>query len=368
LRHPPTPYYVIDEGRLTRNLEIVGRLRASSGARIVLALKCFATWRLFDVLRDHLDGTTSSSPFEAQLGHEEFGKEVHVYSVGFSRDDLIAVRSRADKITFNSVSQLLSLADDAAGVDLGLRINPGVSFSAFDLADPNRRYSRLGVIDEREVEKVASMISGLLFHFNCQNTDVESVDGALDHIGQRFGPLLESMRWVSLGGGISFTDPGYPVDRLGEILRRFSRRHGVQVYLEPGEAIVTSSTELVSTVLDVVHNEMDIAIVDSSVEAHMPDQLILAARSEVTSPGPGRHRVMIAGRTCLAGDVFGVYDLAKPLERGDEVRIADAAAYTIVKKTWFNGIAMPSIVVRRVDGTTEIVRQFDYGDFKRSLS
>src|SRR5262249_27629110 len=141
---PPTPYYLIDERRLGANLDIVGRLRESCGVRTVLALKCFASWRLFDLLRDHLDGTTSSSPFEARLGREEFGKEVHVYSVAFSRDDLLAVRDHADKIIFNSVSQLLSLADDAAGVELGLRINPGVSFSSFDLADPSRRYSRLG--------------------------------------------------------------------------------------------------------------------------------------------------------------------------------------------------------------------------------
>ena len=187
------------------------------------------------------------------------------------------------------------------------------------------------------------------------------------YIGERYAEVLEAMAWVSLGGGIAFTAPGYPVERLCELLRALSERFGVQVYLEPGEACVTSSAELVTTVLDVVRNEVDIAIVDASIEAHMPDHLIYATTPQVVSPAAGDRRTIIAGRTCLAGDVFGEYRLARTPGVGDEIRFGDAAGYTMVKKSWFNGLTMPSIVVHRLDGSVEVVREFNYEDFKSSL-
>ncbi|MGD9704057.1 MAG: carboxynorspermidine decarboxylase [Acidimicrobiia bacterium] len=363
-----TPCYLIDESALLRNLQVIDRVRADSGAKSVLALKCFAAWSVFPLLRDHLDGTTSSSLFEARLGHEELGKEVHAYSVGWSRSEILEVRGFADKIIFNSISQLQRFRADVEGVQLGLRVNPGISHSHFDLADPARRFSRLGAIDLDRVMNVAPSLSGVMFHFNCENDDVESVAKAVDVIGEQYGALLECLEWVSLGGGISFTNPAYPLDRFCEVLRAFADRHGVQVYLEPGEAVVTGTTELVTTVLDVTHNEIDVAIVDASVEAHMLDHLIYGTSAALTSPGPGDHHVMIAGRTCLAGDIFGEHRLNTRLQVGDEVRIADAGGYTMVKKNWFNGVAMPSIAVRRLDGTVETVREFGYEDYRRSLS
>lgn len=363
-----TPYYVIDETRLLRNLEIVRHVREHSGAKSVLALKCFSTWSVFGLMREYLDGTTSSSLYEARLGAEEFGKETHAYSVAFTRDEVIAVSEFADKVIFNSISQLHAFGDEVRGLAVGLRVNPGISHSHFDLADPARRYSRLGVSDDEALREVAPMLSGLMFHFNCENDDLDSLAVAIEKIAQRYGAVLESMQWVSFGGGISFTAPAYPLDRFCGVLREFAERFGVQVYLEPGEATVTSSAELVTTVLDIVHNEVEIAIVDASLEAHMLDHLIYSTTPKVASPEPGDHRTMIAGRTCLAGDVFGEHSLAAPLAVGDEVRFADAAGYTMVKKTWFNGLQMPSIVVRRLDGTIELVREFDYNDFKRSLS
>lgn len=364
----PTPYYLIDETRLQKNLEIIQRVREESGAKSVLALKCFSTWCVFDLMRQYLDGTTSSSLFEARLGHETFGKEVHAYSVGFSRDDVKAVREFADKIIFNSISQLKQYQADVQGRNLGLRVNPGISYSHFDLADPARRYSRLGVADTSALWDVAPMLRGLMFHFNCENDEVENFCAALDTLGREYGGLLKQMEWVSLGGGLSFTKAGYPLDRFCTALRDFGDRFDVQVYLEPGDAAVTQSTELVTTVLDVVHNEVDIAIVDASLEAHMLDHLVYRTRPALAAPGPGAHRVMVAGRTCLAGDVFGEFTLAEPLRVGDQVRIADAGGYTMVKMNWFNGVAMPSIVVRRLDGTLEFVREFGYEDFKSSLS
>ena len=363
-----TPYYLIDETRLKRNLKCIRTVREESGAKSVLALKCFSTWGSFDLMRRYLDGTTSSSPFEARLGYETFGKEVHAYSVGFAKSDIKSVKRFADKVIFNSISQLILYRHQVRGLKLGLRVNPGISYSHYDLADPARRYSRLGVCNFDEVQRVIPMLSGLMFHFNCENDDIEQFAVALEQIGQRYGTLLEQLDWVSLGGGLAFTKEGYPLERFCHYLRQFGERFRVQVYLEPGEAAITNCAELVTTVVDVVRNELDIAIVDASVEAHMLDHLIYRTNPKLAAPEPGEHPVIIAGRSCLAGDVFGEYSLNKRLKVGTKVRFADAAGYTMVKKNWFNGLAMPAIVMRRLDGTIERVRTFSYRDFKRNLS
>jgi len=208
----------------------------------------------------------------------------------------------------------------------------------------------------------------MMFHFNCENDDVGNIAAAIERIGTVYGTHLKKMKWVSFGGGIHFTQENYPLERFCEVLMDFSQRHGVQVYLEPGEAAITGSAELVTTVLDVVHNEVDIAIVDASVEAHLLDHLIYRTNPKVASPGSGSYPVMIAGRSCLAGDVFGSYELETQLKAGDEVRIADTAGYTMVKKNWFNGVPMPAIAVRRLDGTVELIRCFGYEDYTGSLS
>ena len=320
-----TPYYLIDETKLVRNLEIIRKVRETSGAKSVLALKCFSTWSVFGLMREYMDGTTSSSLNEARLGYEKFGKEVHAYSVAFSCGEIEEVAKFADKVIFNSASQLSMFHDAVSGLKLGLRVNPGISYSHFDLADPARKYSRLGVAELHEVEKVCPLLSGLMFHFNCENDDLDDFSAALDHIGMKYGALLEKMEWVSLGGGLYFTKAGYPLDRFCETLKSFSRKFGLQIYLEPGEAAITCCTELVTTVLDIVQNEMEIAIVDASTEAHMLDLLIYRIPARLAAPEPGPHKVMIAGRSCLAGDVFGEFDLKEPLQIGSEVRFADAA-------------------------------------------
>jgi carboxynorspermidine decarboxylase len=367
---PPlrSPYYLIDESKLRNNLEIIRIIREKSGAKSVLALKCFSTWCVFDLMSQYMDGTTSSSLFEARLGKEKFGKEVHAYSVVYSAEEVAAVSQFASKVIFNSVSQLKRFYDLVCDLKVGLRVNPGISYSHFDLADPARKYSRLGVSSVEELDDVAQLLTGVMFHFNCENDDVENIAAALEQIGIRYSSLLRKMEWVSIGGGIYFTKNGYPVERFCTILKSFSEKFSVQVYLEPGEAAVTNSSELVTTVLDVVHNEVDIAIINASVEAHLLDHLIYHTTPKVSSPGPGDHKVMIAGRSCLAGDVFGSYKLESVLKVGDEVRIADTAGYTMVKKNWFNGVPMPSIVVRRLNGDVEVVRSFGYEDYIGSLS
>lgn len=363
-----TPYYLIDEARLLENLQKAQHVRERSGARLVLALKCFSTWAVFDLMRDYLDGTTSSSLYEARLGHDKFGKEVHAYNVAFSADDVDRVQPYATKIIFNSVSQLERLAPRVDGIPMGLRINPGISHSAFELADPARRCSRLGATDLREIDRVAHLISGAMFHFNCENDDVEKLREMLETISDNFEPLLQRVEWVSLGGGISFTKDGYPIDALCDTLAAFARRFRAQVYLEPGEALVSGAGFLIAQVLDIVHNDVDVAIVDAGTEPHMLDLLIYRMEARTEPAASGRYAYQVAGRTCLAGDVFGTFTFPEKLEVGSLIAFADAAAYTMVKKNWFNGLAMPSIVVRRLDGRVDVVRTFGYEDYVSALS
>ncbi|MDP5306898.1 carboxynorspermidine decarboxylase [Paracoccus spongiarum] len=363
---PQTPYYLIDEALLRGNMERIARLRARSGAKALLALKCFATWSVFDLMREHLDGTTSSSLYELRLGHEEFGKETHAYSVAWADHEIDEALSYADKIIFNSLGQLDRFGDRASGVTTGLRLNPRFSTSGFDLADPARPFSRLGEWDMARLDAAMDRISGVMIHYNCENRDFELFDHQLTRIEAEFGDLLQRLDWVSLGGGIHFTGEGYPLDRLADRLAGFSQKFGVQVYLEPGEASITGTTTLEVSVLDLINNGKDVAIVDSSIEAHMLDLLIY--RETARLPQAGDHAYQIAGKTCLAGDIFGEARFDRPLRIGDRISIADAAGYTMVKKNWFNGVAMPAIAIRAEDGSIRTVRSFSYDDYKGSLS
>ncbi|NUB46327.1 carboxynorspermidine decarboxylase [Fertoebacter nigrum] len=360
-----TPYYLIDMAALGRNMAVVARLRELSGAKALLALKCFATWPAFDAMRDHMDGTTSSSLYELRLGREKFGKETHAYSVAWADDEVDEAVGYADKIIFNSIGQLERYGDRAAGIAVGLRLNPGISTSGFDLADPARPFSRLGEWDSEKIAAVIHQISGFMIHYNCENGDFALFDRQLTDIENRFGNLLGQVQWVSLGGGIHFTGDGYPLEALAARLKAFAERHGVQVYLEPGEAAITGAASLEVSVLDILDNGKTLAIVDASVEAHMLDLLIyrLAARMETDGP----HRVMVCGKSCLAGDIFGEFGFPEPLRVGDRLSFADAAGYTMVKKNWFNGVKMPSIVIRETDGSLRVAREFGYGDFASNL-
>ncbi|MFT4784085.1 MAG: carboxynorspermidine decarboxylase [Paracoccaceae bacterium] len=363
----PTPYYLIDKAALRGNMEKIARLRDLSGAKALLALKCFATWSVFDTMRPYMDGTTSSSLYEVRLGREEFGGETHAYSVAYGDDEIEEVIAHADKIIFNSISQLDRFSERSAGIVRGLRLNPGVSSSTFDLADPARPFSRLGEWDPVRIEGVVDRISGFMIHNNCENSDFSLFDAMLTQIEDRFGTLLHKVEWVSLGGGIHFTGEDYPLEKLAARLRAFSEQFGVQVYLEPGEAAITGSATLEVSVLDILDNGKDLAIVDSSMEAHMLDLLIYRETARI-EPNTGPHRYMICGKSCLAGDIYGEFDFPEKLHVGSRISIQDAAGYTMVKKNWFNGVRMPAIVIQEADGTQRIVRSFGYDDFKSSLS
>lgn len=362
-----TPYYLIDKTKLRGNMEKIAYVREKSGAKALLALKCFATWSVFDLMREYMDGTTSSSLHEVRLGREKFGGETHAYSVAYGDNEIEEVIGHADKIIFNSIGQLDRFADKASGIARGLRLNPGMSSSSFDLADPARPFSRLGEWDAARIETAMDRINGFMIHNNCENRDFALFDRMLSEIEEKFGTLLSRADWISLGGGIHFTGDGYPVDAFCERLKAFSGRHGVQVYLEPGEAAITRSTTLETTVLDTLNNGKDLAIVDSSIEAHMLDLLIYRESAKV-EPNEGPHNIMVCGKSCLAGDIFGEFRFPEPLKVGDRVSFQDAAGYTMVKKNWFNGVGMPSIAVRELDGSVRLVREFSFADYEQSLS
>jgi len=363
----PTPYYLIDKSALLRNLHVIDQVREYSGARILLALKCFAAWSVFDLMRQHMDGTTSSSLYEVKLGREKFGGETHAYSVAFADHEIEEVVANCDKIIFNSLSQLQHFESFAGSKPKGLRLNPAISCASFDLADPARPYSRLGESDPARILSVINRLDGVMIHNNCENGDFERFDALLTEVEQRYGEILHRLKWVSLGGGISFTTPGYPVDAFCERLRRFAETYGVQVYLEPGAATVHRTTTLEVSVLDVGFNGKHLAIVDSSTEAHMLDLLIYRETAPI-GDNQGGHRYQICGKTCLAGDIFGEAHFDRPLQVGDRISIGDAGAYTMVKKNWFNGIHMPAIAIRETDGNVRVVREFSFEEFVSSLS
>ncbi|MBE0445762.1 carboxynorspermidine decarboxylase [Psychrobacter sp. FME5] len=390
---PSTPYYLLDETAIVANMQIIARLCELSGARALLALKCFATWGVFDVMQPYLHGTTSSSLNEVRLGYETFGKgknsdnkkETHAYSVAYSSDEIPEVLSYADKIIFNSISQLNAFKDQAKAQNLpvGLRLNPKTSNSSFIIADPARPFSRLGEHDKDKITAVLDDITGVMIHNNCENDSFEAFSESLADIEARFGNVLIQLEWVSLGGGIHFIAPDYPLEKLADRLKDFSEKYGVQVYLEPGEASIHGAGTLVTTVLDTMHNEKNLAVVDASIEAHMLDLLIYRESAPITAINEELINILpmnidettdmsgnsiIYGRSCLAGDIFGEYALPNKLKVGDKIAFGNAAGYTMVKKNWFNGVNMPAIVIRRLDGSVDVQREFDYQDYKASLS
>jgi len=372
----PTPYYLLDKQKLLRNMEIMARLREASGAKLLLALKCFAAHAVFDLMREYMDGTTSSSLYELRLGREKFGKETHAYSVAWKADEIDEAVSYADKIIFNSLSQLAQFKDKTKGLPRGLRLNPHISYSHFDLADPARPFSRLGEGDIEKILPHLSDLSGFMLHYNCENSDFTAFDRQLSEIGRRYAPLFAKAEWISLGGGLHFTGENYPLDKFADRLKRFADTHNAQVFLEPGEAAVTQAATLETTVLDSFNNGANIAVLDSSVEAHMLDLLIYresaaGARlmdSAQETDAEKTHEFMLCGKSCLAGDIFGKFRFPRVLKTGDRISLQNAAGYTMVKKNWFNGVAMPAIAVRELDGSVRLIRQFSYEDYRDSLS
>jgi len=375
----PSPCYLADLSLLRKNLRTLGSVRRQAGCTMLLALKGFAMFGVFPMCREHLDGVCASGPIEARLGFEEFGKQVHVYAPAFSERDMHEVLQYADHVVFNSFAQwrrhrgAVWAAAAAAGRDIqvGLRVNPGCSEVATQVYNPCAANSRLGIPRGQFEGQDLAGIDGLHFHAMCeQGSDV--LERILKVFEDRFGDLIPGRRWVNFGGGHHITRDGYDVDLLVKLVRDFRRRHGVEVILEPGEAVALNAGVLVASVLDIVENGMKIAILDTSAAAHMPDTLEMPYRPGIVGSGlPGElpHTYRLGGLTCLAGDVIGDYSFAEPLAVGSRIVLTDMLHYTMVKNTTFNGAKLPSIATYEPDsGELRVLRTFGYEDYKARLS
>nr|WP_321465381.1 carboxynorspermidine decarboxylase [uncultured Desulfobulbus sp.] len=374
-----TPAFVVDEGLLADNLSILARVKQATGCRILLALKCFAMHSVFPLLRETLDGVCCSSPHEARLGREEFGREVHSFAAAYSEADIAQLAKTSDHLVFNSFAQwhrfrpLAERVATEAGRSLAfaLRINPEHSEGATPIYDPCSPGSRLGIRRADFRLDQLDGISGLHWHNLCEQ-DADCLQRTVHAVERSFADVIPSMAYVNFGGGHHITRPGYDLQLLIDIINRFQDRWGVQVYLEPGEAVALNSGYLVATVLDVVQADMPIAIIDGSVPAHMPDVLEMPYRPLIVGsgePGEKAWTCRIGGLSCLAGDVAGEYSFATPLVAGDRLVFTDMAIYTMVKTNTFNGVQLPSIIRYQSPGDTfTLVRNFGYEDFKNRLS
>lgn len=371
----PTPCYVCDTGRIERNLEVLASAATRAGCEVLLALKGFALFSVFGLCRRYLAGTAVSSLHEARLGREEFGGEVHAYAPAYSDAEFPRYLELADHIVFNSFSQWRRLGSAALAaprpVSCGIRVNPKYSEVQVERYNPCAPGSRLGVTRAEFREDELDGIRGLHFHTHCeQNSD--ALEHTLEVFERQFGAFIRRMDWVNFGGGHHVTRADYDVERLVRLIRGFRERYGVEVYIEPGEAVALQAGVLVASVLDLMRNEVDIAVLDTSATAHMPDVLEMPYRPEIAGAGkPGEypHTYRLGGLTCLAGDVIGDYSFPRPLEVGAKLVFTDMAHYTMVKNTTFNGIRLPSIALLEHPGARlRVVREFGYEDYRSRLS
>lgn len=395
----PSPCFVVDEVVVESNLKILNRVQQESGAKVLLALKAFSMFSLAPLISKYLSGTCSSGLHEALLGSEEFGgnkegddhKEIHVFSAAFTEPDLKELLTFSDHIVFNSFNQwqrfqpLITQAKAQRPVlDFGLRINPMHSEGAVEIYDPCAAGSRLGIPFDTFKQNVptaddliATGITGLHFHTLCEQL-FEPLDRTLTAVEEQFGEYLHKMNWVNFGGGHHITHPDYDVDKLIARVKAFQEKYDVQVYLEPGEAIAIHTGVLVSEVLDLGYNQMDLAILDTSATCHMPDTLEMPYRAEiidlVSQNAAGEkdekpHSYRLGGQTCLAGDVMGDYSFDKPLEIGQRLMFDDMSHYTMVKTSTFNGIGLPSLALWNSEtDEVKVIKEFGYHDFKQRLS
>ena len=367
-----TPCYVVDEKRLLENLEILREVADEAGCKILLAQKAFSMFSVYPLIGKYLAGTTASGLFEAKLGYEEMGKENHIFSAAYLEKDFDEILQICDHISFNSFSQWETYRERAlaAGVSCGIRINPEHSTQEGAIYDPCAPNSRLGVTRDRFREDLLEGLEGLHFHTLCeQNSDalIETVAA----VEEKFGVYLPQMKWVNFGGGHHITRSDYDRKSLIECIRSFRKKYHVEVYLEPGEAIAYYAGYFVASVLDIVHNGMDIALLDGSAACHMPDVLEMPYRPPLYNSGNPREKqytYRLAGATCLAGDIIGDYSFDECLKIGDRVIFEDMAIYSMVKNNTFNGIGLPSIALLQKDDKMKVIRKFAYEDFKERLS
>ncbi len=374
-----TPYYLCEEKLLENNLKILTTVKKRSGAKIILALKGFAMWSTFPLVARYLDGCTASGLHEACLAQEEFVKynekaQIHTYSPAFSDDEIKKIAQVSDHIVFNSPAQLKyhisKVKEINPTIDVSLRINPEISSAPKDIYNPCGLYSRLGTTLVNFDEDILEHLDGLNFHALCEQ-NADALEEVLLVFEKNFSKYFKNLKYINFGGGHHITKKDYDVEKLIRIIKDFREKYNLEIYLEPGEAVGWESGYLVSSVLDVMHNGVDIAILDTSAEAHMPDTLAMPYRAEVRGAGIAnekKYTYRLGGNTCLAGDIMGDYSFDEPLQIGDKIIFEDQIHYTFVKNTTFNGIRLPSIVLLQKDGTMKLIKEFGYEEYKQRLS
>jgi carboxynorspermidine decarboxylase len=367
----PSPCYVLEESRLIHNLEILARVQKEANVKVICALKGFSFWKTFPLVSHYLSGATASSLNEVLLASQKMGKEVHVCAPAYRADEIEQILSHASHITFNSFLQWTLFKKESLekGVSAGIRINPEFSTIEVDLYNPAGRYSRLGVTKKEFKPEFLNGIEGLHFHALCEQ-NADALEAVLERVEANFGEWIPKMKWLNFGGGHHITRADYDVEKLIAILKNFQKKHpGVEIILEPGEAVGWQTGELVATVLDIVHNEIDIAILDISVSAHIPDCLEMPYRPMILGGAMidvKPHLYRLAGNSCLAGDIVGDYSFESPLKVGSKIIFFDMIHYTMVKTTFFNGVKHPSIGIWR-DNKFHLVREFTYEQFRDKL-
>lgn len=368
----PSPAYVLDMARLRRNLELIQRVQRESGASVILALKGFSMWRVFPFVKEYLAGATASSLHEARLIFEEMGVPAHTYSPAYLPAEFEEMLRYSSHITFNSVAQYERFKDQLQSVSAGLRVNPEFSVVDTDLYNPSAPGSRLGTMLENIGSELPTGIEGLHIHTLCESSAEDSAN-LFSAVEARFGHFFPQLKWINFGGGHLMTRKGYDVEHLIKALAGFRARHPhLEVILEPGSAIAWETGELVSTVLDIVDSRgVKTAILDVSFTAHMPDTLEMPYRPKVlgaSDPVPGKPTYRLGGVSCLAGDFMTEYSFDQELQIGDQLVLWDMIHYTMVKTTTFNGVRHPDICIWHEDDQLEIVKHFEYGDFRNRLS
>ncbi|HIP51101.1 MAG TPA: carboxynorspermidine decarboxylase [Campylobacterales bacterium] len=374
-----TPYWLLEESLLEQNLKTLTHIKEQTSVKILLALKGYALWKSFPLVSKYLDGCCASGLHEAKLSHDTFSKETHTYSPAFKEEDIEEIAKISHHLVFNSASQFERFSALAKkynpNISIGIRVNPEYSESPVELYNPCGLYSRLGTtrnnFDILLKSEIGKGIEGLHFHALCEQ-DSSALENVLKVFEEKFGEFLSDLKWVNFGGGHHITRRGYDVEKLINILNNFKTKYPhLEIYLEPGEAVGWETGTLITSILDIVDNGMKIAILDTSAEAQMPDTIIMPYRANVrgsANAGEKKHTYRLAGNTCLAGDIMGDYSFDKPLQIGDLIIFEDQMHYTMVKATTFNGVPLPSIVIKRLDGTLEVVREFGYEDFRDRLS
>ncbi len=362
-----TPVYILYEQNLQQNLQLLQSIEKKSGAKILLALKGFAFSGAMEMVSDYLSGCCASGLYEARYAKEKVGKEVHTFSPAYKDSEIDEIISLSNHIVFNSFSQWQKYRSKVSkDISCGLRINPEVSASPTDMYNPCAQYSRLGITKNEFKEDLLDGIEGLHFHALCEQ-GADALEEVLFGFEKKFGKYISQMKWINFGGGHHITKEGYDVDKLISLIKNFKKKYDVEVYLEPGEAVGWQTGVLVSTVLDIVHNEIDIAILDTSAEAHMPDTILMPYRAEVRGSGrvgEKKYLYRLAGNTCLAGDIMGDYTFDEALKVGDRIVFEDQIHYTIVKNTTFNGIKLPNLAIAKKDGSISLVKKFDYSEYE----